>query len=329
MSKAHKHTAIAAISMSAAPALALISSSFGLDTNLIATLGFLISTLLFGLVFVSLRLDFWANLKALFERNVQTLFGLRVFSGLSTPAFFIAMANTEQEFFVLISYQMYPFLSIIIAHWLFPNRRIHPLDWVLVLVSLLAIPLLFSDEPSYIEINQKLDPWLGLAMLSGLLAAISTVTEPEITKRITKNTAAVGSKVAIATKFFTNAATAVIVIGLYLFSAPSTPSITHNLPMLAALSFTVAVLIDAVPGLFSRLAGPHMTSNSPYALWSLGPPIGIASIAVITNETPPFTILTASCVVVIGCAALSLENFKVKAFLCLSAFTLLVCSVLI
>ena len=87
---------------------------------------------------------------------------------------------------------------------------------------------------------------------------------------------------AVSTKYATNLATSVFVLGLYFVTA-SNPLTINTSTIAFACAF--ALFVDVVPGLLSRLAGLLIKDNSIYALWALAPITGAGALSLMNSTT--------------------------------------------
>ena len=329
--------AIAGISFGFLPALSIISESLTLDLKTVALIGFVVSTLFFGVAVAKRGYNVTKTfLHCIVLPNLRNFLIARVVSGLNPFLFFWALGEINQKLYGVLIYESYPIIAVAIASFLFQNRKASPLQWILIAISLFGLFLLPAsknpteiDPGMFIKTSLNITEYIffGVILLASILSAVAAVSESEISKIYSEIEKSSPVDSALITKFSTNVLTTLLVFLFYITSEPLSGSVQIDLKFdtilkTLAMGVMYAVLIDITPGFFSRMAGPYITNNSVFSLWMLAPIVGAISVVLLTDEKIS-QILALSGFLIIGGNALLTSTNQIPRFLYLSLIFLL------
>ena len=300
MSKAVLYIAVAALSFGLIAPISALVESLNVDVKLVATLGFVFSTMAFAASAVLKGYGVNSSCRISFgNTSLRFMFALRVIAGLNLFLLAWAFSKIEARLFGVVLTEIYPILAIIFASIFFKKEPITRRSSVLIGLAMLGVALtpLYEIITSKQTIPTSDVKYLCIIFIAALFSAVSAVIEPEISSHIVQNSQIPHADAAIVSKFTTNLMTSVFVIGLYLITTNQDPQIT--LPVIG-LALLFGLCVDVIPGFLSRLAGPLITNNGVYALWSLAPILGSFLLVIFFDTEMSVPMLLSGVLVVVS-----------------------------
>ena len=302
---------LAATSFSLLAPLSTIAEQNNIDPNIVSFYGFVTATFIFG-IFVHLRK---LNTNICFSlcfsnKNIRTLLIVRAICGLNLILLLYGFSYVQNKYVGILIAELYPILAVIISSIFFTKNPITLRIKFLITLSFLAVisTPLHSAFTSQSSINsEEVFPYI-IIFVGTVLSAISSITEPEITKRIHLQHNIANLDAALSSKFVTNILTSVLVL-ISFFYFPNTSETQHTFSYLTLLLILLfALFIDVIPGILSRIAGIYINNNSIYSLWSLTPVFSFIIVSFITGDSFSIPMIMSAFIIITTNAFISFQN---------------------